>query len=358
MTQTDGNGEFATIVIEARDNDLDGLAFVTSVGPTIRGRIVREGSATDIDTPLGMRVNASPGPDAYSKPSILTAKVHDDWTFELRGVADRTQFTVAQDRMPAVTVTHFTLDDVDSPGSSAVEVSDGEHELVLYVRQREVAKPTGSNLTLTALVEQFKQEEVFWRQFAIAKEIVARRDAGALALLTDWLDHVDRHVRGNAAFIFAALGDPRGFEVITKILDDRSDRPQRQGIGIVSSDGRYHLGPQIRADRYYAAHLLGDLRDPRAVAILIPLLKDPDVESIVPWSLGQIGDKRAIPPLIDLLDENSPTTRVLAIYALETLNAREAVPRLTALLDDDRRSNFGSQVSVSEAAKAAIAKLY
>ena len=77
----------------------------------------------------------------------------------------------------------------------------------------------------------------------------------------------------------------------------------------------------------------------------------------MPWALGQIGDKSAAGPLLDALDEDSPSMRVLAIYALETLNAKEAVPRLISLLDDHRKSNFGAQVSVAEAAKAAIAKL-
>jgi len=75
------------------------------------------------------------------------------------------------------------------------------------------------------------------------------------------------------------------------------------------------------------------------------------------WALGEIGDKRAVGPLINALDDASPSMRVLAIYGLETLNAKEALPRLIALLDDQRRSNFGSGVSVAEAARAAIAKL-
>jgi hypothetical protein len=33
----------------------------------------------------------------------------------------------------------------------------------------------------------------------------------------------DRHLRGNAAFIYAWLGDPRGFDVIAAILSDRSE---------------------------------------------------------------------------------------------------------------------------------------
>ena len=102
---------------------------------------------------------------------------------------------------------------------------------------------------------------------------------------------------------------------------------------------------------------MGDLRDPRAVPILVPLLKDTEVNSIVPWSLGQIGDKRAVGPLLDALDDDSPSMRVLSIYALETLDAKEALPRLFSLLNDRRRSNFGAVVSVADAAKAAIAKL-
>jgi HEAT repeat protein len=206
-------------------------------------------------------------------------------------------------------------------------------------------------------VARFKSEKVFWQQFLIAQQIVERHDAGAIPSLIGWLTHQDRHIRGNAAFIIGRLGDPRGFQVIADILADRSDRPEGQGIPGVAGDGRYHVAPQIAADRYYAARLLGNLRDPQAVPILVSLLKDPEVNYVVPWALGEIGDKRGVGPLIDLLDDDSPSMRVLAIYALETLNAKEALPRLISLLDDQRLSNFGVQASVADAARAAIAKL-
>jgi HEAT repeat protein len=215
----------------------------------------------------------------------------------------------------------------------------------------------GTGLSLGALVEQFKNEKVFWRQFEIAKEIVKRHDASVLASLEDWLRHEDRHIRGNVAFIFGRLGDARGLQVITDILADRSERPEAQGIGIAPGDGKYHLEAQIRTDRYYAAHLLGELGDPQAIAVLVPLLKDPETNSAVPWALGQIGDRRAVPPLLEALDDESPTTRVLAIDALVTLRAKEALPRLFPLLNDHRKSSFGAQVSVADAANAAIAHL-
>jgi HEAT repeat protein len=167
------------------------------------------------------------------------------------------------------------------------------------------------------------------------------------------LTQEDRHVRGNAAFIFAALGDPRGFDTITAILRDHSERPEGQGI----PGGRWSLQAQIRADRYYAAHLLGDLKDARAIPILVPLLTDPDINYIVPWSLGQIDDRSAIQPLIGSLNDPDPSMRVLVIYALVELKATEALPRLHQLLDDDARSRVDKLESVADAAQAAIAKL-
>lgn len=213
------------------------------------------------------------------------------------------------------------------------------------------------NPSAAALLDQFKNEKVFWRQIDVAKKIVALHDISVLPKLAGWLNHDDRHLRGNVAFIFAGLGDDRGFEVIKAILKDRSDRPQGQGQVFASSDGRYHVEQQIHADRYYAAHLFGDLKDRRAVPILVPLLSDKEVQHIVPWSLGEIGDNRADGPLIDVLEDRVPSMRVLAIYALAKLGAREALPRLCALLDDHEKASFDKQESVAEAAKAAIAKL-
>jgi HEAT repeat protein len=206
---------------------------------------------------------------------------------------------------------------------------------------------------LDQLVRQFERETVFWRQFEVAKAIVAAHDVNVLLKLESWLSHEDRYLRGNAAFIYAALDDPRGFDVITAILGDYSERHPGEGFG----GPRWSLREQIRQDRYYAAHLLGDLKDPLAIPILVPLLNDPDVNYIVPWSLGQIGDRSAIQPLIGALSDPDPSIRVLAIHALVELKAIEALPRLRQLLSDNEKSNFGKLESAAEAAQAAIAKL-
>ena len=245
------------------------------------------------------------------------------------------------------------------PAPRGIALAEGDHDVVVFVAPRAAPKPTVDNTqTSSALLEQFKNEKVFWKQIEIAKAIAGKHDASVLPPLGDWLGHQDRHIRANVAFIFASFGDPRGVQTIADILTDRSERPEGQGMsGGRSGDGRYRFERQVAADRYYAAHVLGDLRDPRGVALLVPLLDDRETQAVVPWSLGQIGDKRAIPPLIAALDSDDPSQRVLVIYALEALNAKEAVSRLLTLVDDDRKSNFGALVTVSEAAKAAIAKL-
>jgi hypothetical protein len=85
------------------------------------------------------------------------------------------------------------------------------------------------------LVEHFKTGRVFWSQVEVAKELVRLHDPRVLPALEPYLKDEDRHVRGDAALIFAGLGDDRGFEVIRAILEDRSARPEGQGGRVCSS---------------------------------------------------------------------------------------------------------------------------
>lgn len=172
----------------------------------------------------------------------------------------------------------------------------------------------------SGLVEQFENTTVFWKQFDVAKKIVALHDKSVLPDLEPWLSNEDMRMRGNAAFIFARLGDDRGFQVIKSILESRSTK---RVVMATNDAGRSSPELQIRDDRYYAAHLFGDLRDARAVPILIPLLKDKEINLIIPWALGEIGDKSAIPALTEMLSDNDLSMRASATLALEKLKAEQ-----------------------------------
>jgi hypothetical protein len=178
--------------------------------------------------------------------------------------------------------------------------------------------------TASGLLEQFENTTVFWEQFLVAKKIVALHDKSVLPHLEPWLRCEDMRRRGNAAFVFARLGDDRGFQIIKAILEDRSTK---RDVFEIDSAGHPSPRQQIRVDRYYAAHLFGDLRDARAVPILIPLLKDEEVKLIVPWSLEEIGDTSAISALVEALGDNSLEMRAAALRSLEKLQAKEALLR-------------------------------
>jgi HEAT repeat protein len=72
----------------------------------------------------------------------------------------------------------------------------------------------------------------------------------------------------------------------------------------------YHKLRRAAIQRF--CHLLGDLNDPRGIAILVRLLTDRDVKYMVPSSPDQIGDRSAIAPLITSLKDPDPNMRVFS----------------------------------------------
>jgi pimeloyl-ACP methyl ester carboxylesterase len=214
--------------------------------------------------------------------------------------------------------------------------------------------------TVEPLLQRFSREPVFWRQFEVAQELATHREPRVLVALEPSLSHDDRHVRANAAYVFARRGDPRGLATIKGILVDRSDRPlTTEGPMGLSRSGqsRALMERQIRQDRYYAVHMLGKLRDSRGVDVLLPLLEDPDVNYHAAWALGLIGDARAVAPLIRMLDDSDAFLRISAIRALEALGATEAVLKLKELVNDPALPRAGDLVPVGEVAKGAIHRL-
>lgn len=202
-------------------------------------------------------------------------------------------------------------------------------------------------------IKEFENTRLFWRQLESAKKITALCNAWVLPQIEPALRLDDRHLRGNAAFVFAALGDSRGFKLITSMLNDRSARGEGQGI----PNGPWSLPRQIEADRYYAVHLLGELKDKRAVPALASLLEDADVNYKVAWALGEIGGDAAVQCLIGALRNRSSDVRAIAAESLGKLKATRALPALRALVSDAEKTHFGALRSVSDAAREAIAKI-
>jgi len=100
-----------------------------------------------------------------------------------------------------------------------------------------------------------------------------------------------------------------------------------------------------------AAYVLGEIGDKRAVEPLIKALEDEDRN--VRWgaaeALGYIGDKRAVEPLIKALEDEDWYVRKRAAYALGDIGDKRAVEPLTEALKDDEEE-------VREAAECNLGK--
>jgi len=98
------------------------------------------------------------------------------------------------------------------------------------------------------------------------------------------------------------------------------------------------LGDPTQETRIYAALALGRMRDPDAV---LPLLKtfssdERDVRKAAAYALGEIGDRRAVEPVVSALDDPTADVRFNAAIALARLGDARAIGVLREMLDRSR----------------------
>ena len=143
----------------------------------------------------------------------------------------------------------------------------------------------------------------------------------------------NRGVRCKAGWAIARLGDDRGLLAVIAELKDTSPRP---GVreGITSGDGVSDIEDQVGQDRFYAVQVLGDLGDRRAVPALIEALKDPAIGYRAAMALGDIGDPRAAGGLKEMLKSAGPDERrrLWSGYGLAAIGDPAGVPAIAEVL--------------------------
>ena len=180
------------------------------------------------------------------------------------------------------------------------------------------------------LIERFSNAKYSWQQLEVARDLVASGDAKIIPKMEKYLDTKDRRRRCNAALVLAGLGDKRGLAVIINELQDKKPRP----TDLTRSDGKPYPEGQIKADRYYAAWLLGHLENKEAVPALIQATKDETINYRAAISLGEIGDKSAIPALREMA-KHFPDEKLWAGYGLAALGEQEGFDILTNVILSD-----------------------
>lgn len=211
------------------------------------------------------------------------------------------------------------------------------------------------------------------------------------------LDHDHATVRDTAAQVLGELGDPRAVEPLIKVLRAGPGAQRASAVVALGRIGDARavepliaaLGDERGDVRFYAAEALGKIGDARAVGPLIAALDDPGViyggsvaeaaaaalaefesaaarAAVARWRdvweipgdtgqaatlierlhnpawearhvaatmLGELGDVRAVEPLIVALDDLDPAVQQAAAEALGKLGDPRAVEHLVALLD-------------------------
>lgn len=112
-------------------------------------------------------------------------------------------------------------------------------------------------------------------------------------------------------------------------------------------DGAKNDDPRIRQ---YLSMVLGNLGDRRATPLLIDALRDraPETRIYAALALGRLGDPSAVPSLLDVFSTDERDVRKAAAYALGETRDPRALPMLVAALADpipDVRYNAAIAVS-------------
>jgi HEAT repeat protein len=130
---------------------------------------------------------------------------------------------------------------------------------------------------------------------------------------------VDALVRG----CYCPDGDVRGAALSSMGLE---------GLQAAVEPALYNLRPLADSQKGPAMKALGLLKAKRAVPVIIPFLKDKDNRETAVTALGQIGDQRAVEPILATLMETEKRYRNAAILAL----GRIGPPAFPALIRELR----------------------
>ncbi len=190
-----------------------------------------------------------------------------------------------------------------------------------------------------ALLRQADSPDAILREYTLAALGTLRAREAFDALVTALKD-TGFERRYIAAWALGQLGDARGVAPLIAALDDDNETVRRYATRSLIKLDRHAVEPMIAAlpnatvrAAGYLIRALGDIGDTRAVEPLLEQINSPN-RALVFQALGKLKDKRAEAALIAGLQDSDWRSRMFAAMALGPLGGPPSAAALKPLLDD------------------------
>ena len=154
----------------------------------------------------------------------------------------------------------------------------------------------------------------------------------------------DPQVRQYAAYLLGQTKNPRAIQPLIEALADFDKSVREQATLALSSIGKAAIEQLTAAmkekkweTRYRAAEALGKIADEKAVQPLIQALKDnrDHVRYMAAKGLRELGDSDAIEPMVILLKDENRYVRMMAARALGTIGGKKVNIALRNALESE-----------------------
>ena len=154
-------------------------------------------------------------------------------------------------------------------------------------------------------------------------------------------DNTDPLVRQYAAYLLGNAKNPRAIQPLVEALADFDKSVREQATFALSSIGKAAIEPLTEAmkepqweTRYRAAEALGRIADEKVVQPLIQGLKDnrDHVRYMAVKGLREIGDSDSVEPIIILLGDENRFVRMMAARTLGAIGGMKVHDALEAAL--------------------------
>ncbi len=158
-------------------------------------------------------------------------------------------------------------------------------------------------------------------------------------------EHTDPQVRQYAAYLLGQAKNPRAIQPLIESLADFDKSVREQATLALSTIGKAAIEPLAEAmkepkweTRYRAAEALGKIADEKAVQPLIQGLKDnrDHVRYMAAKGLRELGDTGAAEPLVILLKDENVYVRLMAVYALDAMGGKKVKAALKKALESEQ----------------------